>query len=103
MRPHEEGSGTEPTAPIEYGYGPVTSSRYRTNDPDASRNANADSLGDKIADGAEELVGAAKERWGDLTDDERLEAEGRLQRHSAKARQVVDGDTDEDLDERRDI
>ena len=34
-------------------------------------------LGDKISNAAEEAKGKAKEAWGDATDNERLEAEGK--------------------------
>ncbi len=37
-------------------------------------------IGDDIKHGAEKMAGKAKEEWGDLTDNERLEAEGRRTR-----------------------
>lgn len=46
------------------------------------------SAGDKISNKAEELGGKAKAAVGDLTDNERLEAEGRAQQASAKAKQA---------------
>ena len=36
-------------------------------------------LGDKISNKAEELAGKAKEAAGDVTDNERLEAEGKAE------------------------
>lgn len=52
-------------------------------------------IGEKISEGAESVAGKAKEKWGELTDDERLEAEGRLQRAEAereRERQTPSGD-----------
>ncbi|HEY0701008.1 MAG TPA: CsbD family protein [Micromonospora sp.] len=43
---------------------------------------------DKARNKAEELVGAAKQKFGDRTDDERLEAEGATQRTEAQTRQA---------------
>jgi uncharacterized protein YjbJ (UPF0337 family) len=51
-----------------------------------------------IRNTAEELKGKAKETLGDLTDDERLEAEGAAEEAHAKAKQDVD-DAAEDLQE----
>lgn len=45
-------------------------------------------LDDKIKNKAEEAVGAAKERLGDMTDNERLEAEGRGDQARADAKQA---------------
>lgn len=45
-------------------------------------------LGDKIKNAADEAVGKAKEEWGDLTDNEKLEAEGQAQQAAANARQA---------------
>lgn len=45
-------------------------------------------IGDKISNKAEELGGKAKQAVGDLTDNERLEAEGAAQQGSAKAKQA---------------
>lgn len=45
-------------------------------------------LGDKIKNAAEEVVGKAKEEWGDLTDNEKLEAEGKAQQAAANAKQA---------------
>ena len=45
-------------------------------------------IGDKISNKAEELGGKAKAAAGDLTDNERLEAEGRADQASAKAKQA---------------
>ena len=47
-------------------------------------------LGEKLGDAADELAGKAKQAWGDLTDDARLEAEGRRQEADADARQAAD-------------
>ena len=44
--------------------------------------------GDKISNKVEELGGKAKEAWGDLTDNERLEAEGKAEQAGAKAKQA---------------
>lgn len=48
------------------------------------------SLGDKAQHEAEELKGKAKEKWGDLTDNERLEAEGVADQAAANAKQAGD-------------
>lgn len=45
-------------------------------------------LGDKISNAKDEAVGKAKEAWGDLTDNERLEAEGQADQASASAKQA---------------
>ena len=45
-------------------------------------------LDDKIKNKAEEAVGAAKERTGELTDNERLEAEGKADQVQAHAKQA---------------
>ncbi|MBO9556914.1 MULTISPECIES: CsbD family protein [Cellulomonas] len=45
---------------------------------------------DKIKHAAEEASGKAKEAWGKLTDDERLEAEGKGQQTSANIKQAGD-------------
>lgn len=47
-------------------------------------------VGEKIGDAASNLAGKVKEGWGDLTDDERLEAEGRSQQAEAQRRQAAD-------------
>lgn len=44
-------------------------------------------MGDKLRDAADELGGKVKEGWGELTDDERLAAEGRRQQQAADRRQ----------------
>jgi uncharacterized protein YjbJ (UPF0337 family) len=56
-------------------------------------------LDDKIRNKAEEATGAAKEHVGDLTDNERLEAEGRSDRADAKLKQAGEHvkDTAEDV------
>jgi uncharacterized protein YjbJ (UPF0337 family) len=48
------------------------------------------STGDKIRHKAEEVKGAAKEKIGDATDNERLQAEGAAERSAAKAKQAGD-------------
>lgn len=45
---------------------------------------------DKAKHKAEELAGKAKEKVGDATDNERLEAEGHLDQAKAKAKQAGD-------------
>ncbi|PVU83162.1 CsbD family protein [Cellulomonas sp. WB94] len=45
-------------------------------------------LDDKIANAAEHAKGTAKEAVGDLTDNERLEAEGKLDQAKADAKKV---------------
>jgi uncharacterized protein YjbJ (UPF0337 family) len=45
-------------------------------------------LDDKIRNKAEEAVGVAKEHAGDLTDNERLEAEGKADQVRAHAKQA---------------
>ena len=47
-------------------------------------------LGEKVRDAAQETGGKIKEGWGDLTDNERLEAEGRQQAREADVRQARD-------------
>ncbi|MFC0007540.1 CsbD family protein [Micromonospora siamensis] len=46
------------------------------------------SFTEKAKNKAEELSGAAKERLGDMTDNERMRAEGATQQSTAKARQA---------------
>jgi uncharacterized protein YjbJ (UPF0337 family) len=43
---------------------------------------------DKVRNEAEELKGKAKERYGDLTDDERMEAEGKGEQVKANLKQA---------------
>lgn len=52
-------------------------------------------IGDDIKHGAEKLGGKAKEEWGDLTDNERLEAEGKAQQVEADVKDAASdfGDT----------
>jgi len=45
-------------------------------------------LGDKMKNAADEAAGKVKEEWGDLTDNEKLEAEGKAQQVAAEARQA---------------
>ena len=47
-------------------------------------------LDDKIKHKAEELGGQAKEKVGDMTDDERMEAEGKVDQAKAKLTQAGD-------------
>jgi uncharacterized protein YjbJ (UPF0337 family) len=46
------------------------------------------SFGDKVKNKAEELKGEVKERYGDATDNERLQAEGATEKTEAKAKQA---------------
>jgi len=48
------------------------------------------STGDKIRHKAEEISGAAKEKVGDATDNESLQAEGAAQKKAAQAKQAGD-------------
>ena len=48
------------------------------------------STGDKIRHKAEEMTGAAKEKIGDATDNERMQAEGAAQKSAARAKQAGD-------------
>ena len=48
------------------------------------------SFTDKVEHKAEELKGAAKEKFGDMTDNERLQAEGAAERAAANAKQAGD-------------
>jgi uncharacterized protein YjbJ (UPF0337 family) len=48
------------------------------------------SFGDKIEHKAEEVSGAAKERVGDATDDEQLQAEGQADQDAANVKQAGD-------------
>lgn len=59
-------------------------------DPDPVRDPGDRSVGEKVSDAANELAGKVKQGWGDLTDDERLQAEGRQQEAEADARQAAD-------------
>ncbi|WP_029067840.1 CsbD family protein [Jonesia quinghaiensis] len=45
-------------------------------------------LGDKISNKAEELKGKGKEAYGDATDNERLEAEGKADQAKANTKQA---------------
>lgn len=47
-------------------------------------------LDDKIKHKAEEAAGKVKEEFGDMTDNERLEAEGKLDQGKAKLKQAGD-------------
>jgi uncharacterized protein YjbJ (UPF0337 family) len=46
--------------------------------------------GETIRNKAEELKGAAKEKFGDVTDNESLQAEGAAEKAKAKAKQGVE-------------
>ena len=48
------------------------------------------SFADKVEHKAEELKGAAKEKIGDATDNERLQAEGAAERDAARVKQAGD-------------
>jgi len=48
------------------------------------------STGDKIRHKAEEIKGAAKEKFGDATDNESMQAEGAAERRAAQAKQAGD-------------
>ncbi|MFF5233879.1 CsbD family protein [Dactylosporangium sp. NPDC000521] len=48
------------------------------------------SFADKVEHKAEEVKGAVKEKYGDATDNERLQAEGAAERAAAKAKQAGD-------------
>lgn len=47
-------------------------------------------LGDKISNAAEETLGKAKEGFGDATNNESLEAEGKMDQGKANAKQGVE-------------
>lgn len=47
-------------------------------------------LGDKISNAAEEAKGKVKESVGDMTDNEQLEAEGRVDQGKAEVKQGVE-------------
>ncbi len=47
-------------------------------------------IGDDIANSAKEAVGKAKEGLGKVTDNEKLEAQGKVDQVAAKAKQVGD-------------
>lgn len=51
-----------------------------TDDTYGERRGEHEGLGEKLREAGDEVAGRAKEGWGDLTDNERLEAEGRAQR-----------------------
>lgn len=59
-------------------------------DSDPMRDPGDRTLGEKAKDAADELAGKVKQGWGDMTDDERLQAEGRRQEADADARQAAD-------------
>lgn len=45
-------------------------------------------IDDKIRNAAEDVAGKVKEGWGKLTDDERLEAEGKAQQAASDVKQA---------------
>jgi len=45
--------------------------------------------GENIANKAEELKGAAKEKFGDVTDNEDLQAEGAVEKNEAQAKEAA--------------
>lgn len=51
-------------------------------------------IDDQMRKAADEVSGRAKEMWGDLTDNERLEAEGRAQHTADDAGHVADHELD---------
>jgi uncharacterized protein YjbJ (UPF0337 family) len=58
------------------------------------------SFTDKVEHKAEELKGAAKEKWGDATDNESLQAEGAAEKSAARAKQAGDHIADAGRDAR---
>lgn len=69
-----------------------------TTDP-RDRDARRDDrdLGDKIGDAADKVAGKAKQQWGDLTDDQRLEAEGARQEQRAEMDEATGRSNDDPL------
>lgn len=59
-------------------------------DSDPVRDPGDRDVGEKLGDAADEVAGKAKQAWGDLTNDPRLETEGRQQEAEADARQAAD-------------
>ena len=57
-------------------------------------------MGDDIKHGAEEMKGKAKESVGDMTDNERLEAEGKMDQAKANIKQAGDDVKDAFTDDR---
>jgi uncharacterized protein YjbJ (UPF0337 family) len=47
-------------------------------------------LGDKFQNKSEEMAGKAKEAFGDATDNEQLEAEGKMDQGKARVKQGVE-------------
>ena len=60
-------------------------------------------IGDDIKHGAEKMAGKAKEEWGDLTDNERLEAEGKKDQVEADVKTAADDAGDAMRDVKRDL
>lgn len=48
-------------------------------------------IADKARNKAEELAGQAKEAFGDVTDNDKLKAEGQADQTAAKAKQAAEG------------
>lgn len=57
------------------------------------------SINDKADHKGEELKGSVKEGWGKLTDDKSLEAEGKAEKWSGKAKGAVDDAVDDLTDD----
>lgn len=56
---------------------------------------------DRIAGSVDEIKGKGKQAWGDMTDDERLKAEGMLDEAKGKAERFM-GDVKDKIDDMRD-
>jgi uncharacterized protein YjbJ (UPF0337 family) len=63
--------------------------------------ADRTSTGDRVQGSADELKGKAKQAWGDLTDDDRLKAEGRADEAKGKAERFM-GDVKDKLGDKKD-
>ena len=57
------------------------------------------SMDDKARHRGEELKGSVKEGWGKLTDNEKLEAEGKVEKWAGKAKGAVDEAVDDLTDD----
>ncbi|MGM0384714.1 MAG: CsbD family protein [Actinomycetota bacterium] len=60
-------------------------------------------IGDDIKHGAEKLAGKAKEEWGDLTDNERLEAEGKKDQVEADVKDAASDVSEASSDIKKDL
>jgi len=56
-------------------------------------------MDDKARHKGEELKGSVKEGWGKLTDNEKLEAEGKVEKWAGKAKGTVDEAVDDLTDD----